>query len=299
MAVAYASAGLIASAAAQTVAPAYPASIASGNGLVLVRTAKPDTAVLTTPAGWTLVDSRSGGTGLFGNDTGPLVVSMYFRQADGSETGTMTCDSTPATVDVQQAVIARYTKGGGTWDVAGAGGVDTTASTDWSVAAASNPGIAAGDIVQVALCYPTDSARTWSVEAVTASGATLTALTVPIASTTTSLGADMTTRLHNFVCVSGPATGIPTYAGAVNSGINVAGPTSMVRLREVVSGVDGVLVAGLPALATVATGVLVVAGSFISTLPAAVTALTSGGGTVLRPETGVITRPDSGTVTRP
>lgn len=291
MAVAYVSSGLIASAAAQTVAPAYPASIAAGDGLVLVRTAKPDTAALTTPAGWTLVDSRTGGAGVFGNDTGPLVVAIYFRQADGLESGTLTCDSTPATVDVQQAIVSRYTKGSGTWDTAGSGGADSTASTDWSVTAAGNPGITAGDVVHVALCWPTDSARTWSAEALSATGATITSLTVPIASTTTSLGADMTTRAHNFSCTTGAATGAPTYTGTVNSGINVAGPTSLIRLREVTSGVDGVLAVTLPSIAASAAGTVEVTGALTATLPAATATTVSAAET-----TGTLTSATPATV---
>ncbi|MEO3922708.1 hypothetical protein ABGB07_02315 [Micromonosporaceae bacterium B7E4] len=299
MAVAYASSGLIASAAAQTVAPAYPASIATGDGLVLVRTAKPDTAALTTPSGWTLVNTQSGGVGVFGNDTGPLIVATYFKTATGTETGTLTCDSTPATVDVQQSIIVRYTKGSGAWDVAGTGGVDTTASTDWSVAAGSDPGITSGDVVQVALCYPTDSARTWSSETLTATGATISALTVPIASTTTSLGADMTTRLHNFACSAGTASVAPVYAGTVNSAINVAGPTSMIRLREVTSGVDGTLAAGLPSVGAALAGAVTAAGTITATLPSSVVTLSSGGRTVARPNTGIVVRPDTGIVPRP
>lgn len=237
MAVGYAGHGGLAAIAAQTISPAYPTGVTVGDCLILTRACKPDTGVLLAPAGWTLLDERAGGAGVFGSDTGPLRMARYWREATGTETGTLPCDTAPGTVDIQQAVITRYTKAAGTtWDVAGSGGVDSTTNTDWTVTAATNPGITAGDVVEVALSWPTDAARTWSAETLTATGATIGPVMVPLVFASTSLGADMATRLHAFGCTAGTATAPPVYNATVNGGTNIAGPTSMVRLRETPSG---------------------------------------------------------------
>lgn len=266
MTVGYGSVGTVASAAAQTVSVPYPTGITAGDGLVLIRGAKPDTTALVTPSGWTLLDQFTGGAGVFGNDTGPLKVAAYFREATGSESGNLVCDTTAGTFDVQQGYIARYTKGSGVWDIAVAGGADSTTTTDWSVTAGSDPGVQSGDLVQVGLCWPTDAARTWSAEGLTVPGTSVSALTVPLANQTTLVGADMASRGHNFTITAGTSTGAPTYAATVNSGINIAGPTIFVRLREV----------GGAAAVTLSPATLTLAAQQVTPVPQPVTvALTS------------------------
>ncbi|MGW4467474.1 hypothetical protein [Micromonospora sp. NPDC004704] len=266
--VAYAGAGPIAAIAAQTISPTYPVGIGTGDGLILTRTAKPETAAFVAPAGWTLLDEQIGGVGALANDTGLLRIARYWREAAGTETGTQLCDSTPATVDVQQAIITRYTKSASaTWSVAAAGGADNATGVDWSVTADENPGITAGDLVEVALCWPTDAARTWSNEVLAAAGATIGTLNVPMASTTTTLGADMATRVHNYACSAGASGAAPVYSATVNSGTNIAGPTSMVRLREVLTEIVGTLAIVLPPLGVAAAGSAEAVGQLAVVLP--------------------------------
>lgn len=272
MAVAIGAVGTLAAAATQTVSPAYPASIAAGDGLLLVRAAKPDTTVLVTPDGWALLDEQTGGAGVFGNDTGPLKICVYWREADGTETGTLVCTTDLGTFDIQQAVINRYTKADGTdWDVTAGGGADNVAGNDWTVTSDDPLGLEAGDVVQVALSWPTDSVRTWSDEALSASGATIGALAVPLVAAGTGLGADMASRLHAFVCTAGSSDVGPTYVGTVNSATNVTGPTTMVRLREV-SGDGPVEVALTPAVMVFSAPTVVAAPGMVSVslTPAAV-----------------------------
>lgn len=270
MAIASGGVGTVAAAAAQNVSPPYPASIAAGDGLVLVRTAKPDTTVFVTPDGWTLLHEVAGGLGVFGNDTGPLRAAAYWREADGAETGTLVCSTSPGTHDVQQAFIARWTTDSGAeWDVAASGGVDAIQSNDWTIVADPALALAAGDVVEVALAWPTDSARTWSSEALTASGATITGLLVPLAGVGSGLGADMATRAHAFTVTDGTSTAGPTYVGQVNSATNVTGPTVIVRLREASPGgdVEGHLAVTLPAFSSAVAGNARAAASVSVTVP--------------------------------
>lgn len=265
----YVSAGSVASAAAQTVAVPYPAGIAAGDALVLTRAAKPDTAALTTPAGWTLLDTRTGGTGVLANDTGPMVLARYWREAAGTESGTLTVDSTPGTVDVQQGAITRYTKAtGATWSVTASGGADASAGTDWSATMAADPGITSGDLVEVALAWSTDAVRTWSAETLTATGATISAVSVPAAAGATGLGADIASRVNVFGATAGTSSAAPAYTATISSGINMLGPTSIVRLREVVTATSGPLAATLPALTATAAGTASTSGTLAAVLPA-------------------------------
>lgn len=332
MTAAYVSAGNVASAAAQTVAVPYPTGIAAGDALVLTRAAKPDTAALTTPAGWTLLDTRTGGTGVLANDTGPLVLVRYWREAAGTESGTLTVDSTTGTVDVQQGAITRYTKAtGATWSVTASGGADASAGTDWSATMAADPGITSGDLVEVALAWSTDAARTWSAETLTATGATISAVSVPAAVGATGLGADIASRVNVYGATAGTSTAAPAYTATISSGINMLGPTSVVRLREVVTATSGPVAVALPALTATGTGTARTTGALAAALPAltatatgaarttatataalpALAAALAGGvappgmvvrpaaGTVTRPATGLVARPTTGTVTRP
>jgi hypothetical protein len=223
--------GTVAASSTATVTPAYPDGVEAGDGLLLVRSAKPETTVFDTPAGWTLLGDRAGGAGVFGSDTGPMLIAAYWRIADGTETGALACTSQDDTFDVQQAFIARWVKDVGDWDATLSGGVDPDQGNDWTVTADPALPLDTGDVVQVVLTWPTDSARFWSDEVLTADGATITDLAVPLAAGGTGVGADMATRAHAYTVVSGSSTTGPTYVGMVNSATNVTGATVMVRLR--------------------------------------------------------------------
>lgn len=92
-------------AAGASVAPAYPAGIVAGNGLLLLVGQKPSTAnggTCSTPAGWTPIGSITGaggyGTGLAA-DTGNTNLFAFFREAAGTFTLTMpTNDATTGLV---------------------------------------------------------------------------------------------------------------------------------------------------------------------------------------------------------
>jgi hypothetical protein len=280
--VGYGTVGTVVAAAAQTLAVPYPTGITAGDALVLTRAAKSETTAFITPFGWTPLDDRTGGTGVLGNDTGQLRLARYWKQADGTETGNLTVDTTPATVDVQMGVICRYTKAAGaTWSLAASGGSDSTTGTDWSVTAATNPGITAGDLLEVVLAWPTDATRTWTAEVLAATGATISGLMVPLTSGLTALGADMAVRAHLYQCTAGPATAAPVYTATVNSATNIAGPTSVVRLREVFTSSSGPVAATLPPVSTAAAGTARTTATVPNTLPrltatAAGTARTGG-----------------------
>jgi hypothetical protein len=246
MTVAYASSGAVASSAVGAVdTPAtnnisvpYPASIVAGDGLILARAAKPQTGTLafTTPAGWTLVHEMTGGTPVFpplSDTSGHFRAAIYFKEAVGTEAGSLDLTGTINDVNVQQAVMSRYTRAAGTtWSVAASSGADITANLPWIVDAATDIGFTNGDMAHVATAWGTDSARIWSADALAAAGTTF-VFGVEAASGLTAVNADMACRFVNFNCTAGPSTAPATYSATLNSATNMLGVSTIMRLREV------------------------------------------------------------------
>src|SRR5574343_1259066 len=117
MAIAYQSAGTLTVSGQNptTIAPPHPASIAAGDGLVLIVGFKPgteNTGSVDTPSGWTaLAAGFGGGYGTtLGIDTGNTYVAAFWKQAVGGETGnlTVTLNGSP---NMAWAQILRMTKG--------------------------------------------------------------------------------------------------------------------------------------------------------------------------------------------
>ena len=74
-----------------TVTPALPGSTAVGQLAVLqVVSAHPNLNVPSTPSGWTLVGSFTGGGGTFGLNTGPRRLTFFVRELAGGDTAPTT-----------------------------------------------------------------------------------------------------------------------------------------------------------------------------------------------------------------
>ncbi len=238
-AITYQSAGAFAYSASggTTVAPAYPASIASGNQLILIIGMKPNTAnggSVTTPSGWTLVTSLTGAGGYgttLGADTGNTNIFVYSKTATGSESGTLTV--TIASNGVSWARMMRLSNANGLWDVAGTTGSDTTAGSA-SIAFSTNPGVTAGDYILGAMVIPTDitTPSQFSAEALSQTGVTFGTVTeVGEADTTT--GNDLGGFIIRAPVSSGTGSANPVMtATAGGTTTNVRGPGVFVRLRE-------------------------------------------------------------------
>ncbi len=238
MAITYQSAGAIAYSAASgsTVAPAYPASIAAGNLLVLVVGQKPTTANgggVTTPAGWTLVGSLTGAGGYadtLGADTGNTNLYVFTRPAAGGESGSLSVALSDN--NVAWAFIARISATIQSWLVAAVTASDISGG---SVSLAfGNPGISAGDLLLWAMCIPTDvtTPSQFSAHAISAAGATFGTVT-EIAEADSGNGNDIGGFAARAVVSTGAATAGPTVtATAGGTTTNVRGPGILIRIRE-------------------------------------------------------------------
>lgn len=229
MAITYQGAGAI-SYAVPT--PSYPASIASGDLLVGIVGIKSSTATVTTPPGWLLVGTESGGGGTSGADTGPTKIMIFAKVANPEETLTGT-ERFSGTQNVAWAQIFRLSNATGFWDLGFAGGTDSTPDASWSVTCSSDPGITSGDLILVGSCDPTDSAHNYTSSAVTATGVTFGASTL-ITEPRSSSGQDIGGFIFRQAATAGTSSAAPVVSATVTgTTTNVRGPSGLLRIREV------------------------------------------------------------------
>lgn len=223
-----------------SIAPAYPTGIVNHSGLLLFVGQKPATANgggVTTPTGWTLVTSQlaAGGFGsTLGADTGNTNLYAFFKEADGTESGTLTVSLTDS--DVAWAQITRYASITGAWGVSGTSGSDTTANASVSVTGAKALPVGLGDTLVGAFCGPTDvvTPNQFTAEAFTATGATFNGSGVEDVEPFSSVGNDINGFVFHQYGLTGPATAAPVMTATVGgTNTNVKGPGVIVLLQAV------------------------------------------------------------------
>ena len=237
MAITWQAAGAVSAASGTSVSPAYPASIAAGDLLILLVGMKPSTAnsgSVTTPSGWTSVASLTGAGGYgatLGADTGNTNVWAFSKVADGTESGTLAVSV--ATNNVSWMTIHRLSNATGVWDVAGATGSDTSAG-NVSVTFSSDPGVTSGDYIVAAMVIPTDvtTPTQFSAEAFSQTGVTFGTVTEVVEPDSTT-GNDIGGFVIRAAVSSGTSSAAPVMtATAGGTTTNVRGPAVFVRARE-------------------------------------------------------------------
>jgi hypothetical protein len=226
--VAFSSIGTSAS-GSTTVAPSYPASIASGDYLTCVVTSGATSSETpTTPTGWTLLGTGASTDGAFGVDTGPRRVTVFGRIADGTESGTLTVSITNG--NTCRGSIIRWTKSAlFGWNVVGSGGNDSTSGTGFSAATGAIDW-AVGDCTLVAVGQRVDTA-TQSAQSLTATGITFGTRTNQRSDADTT-GNDHRHVIDTFAATTG-GTGSQAPTWAYTASTSVSGGLVIVRLREV------------------------------------------------------------------
>lgn len=232
MSVTYQSAGTIAYSTGNP-AVGYPASLSIGDLILLVVGTKPSTASVTRPVGdFAFLGSYAGGGGTTAADAGPTRLDVFWKIATGNESGTQTV-TVPGN-SVSWAQMYRYSNSTSFWDLAIAGGTDSTTGSAWSVTCDANPGIVAGDELLIASCTPTDigAGAQFTSESVSATGATLGSMT-EISEPFSSSGNDIGGFVFKMSCTAGPATAAPIItATASGTTTNIRGPSALIRIRE-------------------------------------------------------------------
>lgn len=228
-----------------TVAPAYPASIAANDVLVLIVGQKPSTAnggTVTTPSGWTLRDSITGQGGYgatLGADTGNTNLFIYTKDTvAGTETGNLTV--TVGTNNVCWGIIVRIPGGGGTsFSFGTADGGRATAPTS-AVAftnaltnGATAPNLQNGDMAIWAMCIPTDVLNNGFTAPTISSTGTTFGTAVELEEPDSGNGSDIGGYVAYAAATAGSSTAAPTIgATATGTVTNVRGPLILIRVRD-------------------------------------------------------------------
>lgn len=308
MAIAFGSKGAGANGTTSLSVP-YPASISAGDMLLLVVINKTETAAPSTPTGFTAPSNNqfisASGQGL-ANDSGDVVGTVFYREADGTETGNVSVTITGGNCAV--GAIYRYTKDASKeWEVATHQGADSTAGTSFSATAGGDPGLDTGDMLVACAGLNTDAQSgtgNWGSLALSATGATFGSITAEGYDETLN-GGDAAAVVFDAAVSAGPSSGAPTFSSTLSSvgGNGGVGGVVFVRLREIDASappdeegtvVDGTTDAALESWTGVRLGYSLVIDGFdyiltsSSDLDAVVTAYSGSGWTQALPGLSVI-----------
>lgn len=233
MTVNYQAAGAIGAGTTSISTHTLPASLADGDAALMMVVAKPDTAPIVTPTGWTPVPGSNvaGGGGTTGDSVGPTRQAWFYRIKDSSWSSPPTVTITGGTAAA--SVIARLTRTGegDGFDFATATGAYGTggATTDGTTLLGSDPGIEADDLLLVGYSSM-DDAPAWSAEGVTALGVAVNTAVERSEAIETTLGFDIGGLLFTAVISAGTSAGPPTTAATAS--VATRGTVVLIRARE-------------------------------------------------------------------
>lgn len=234
MAVAFVANGTVSS-GTTSCTPGAPASLASGDLIVLYVGNKYPSNGPTTPTGFTLLVQQSGGNGSSGVDAGNVYATVYYKISDGTESG----GSFTVAVTSGNAVTARasrYTKAAAaSWDIAATSVAQNTPGVTWTATGAADPGVIAGDVMIAASVVNSDANTvTAATTSITQTGVTYGSLSERIDGVTAS-GDDIGLFVDEVTASSGTSSAAPVLAATMVPGTGTndpAGATAFIRLRE-------------------------------------------------------------------
>ena len=229
-------------ASATSIAPGYPTGISAGDRLVLIVGQKPTTAnggTVTTPSGWTAHGMLKGAGG-FGSTLSTTqgntnIYAFTKDTVDGTESGTLAV--TLGVNSVAWAAIVCLTCSDAQWEGTDPGvtGSDVTAGAAVSVTLSSDPGFIEGDLALGAFTAGTSAVTSYSLESVTAPGATFGPVT-EIVDARSTIGNRIGGFVAYAVCTGGPSTGPATMtATAAGTTTYARGPGIALRFRQTYS----------------------------------------------------------------
>lgn len=229
MTISYVAAGALAQ-HANTVTPALPAGAAAGQLAVCqVVSAHPTDAQPSTPSGWTLVGSASGGAGAFGTNTGPRRLTFFARELAGGDAAPTTAIPSGSSGSAIGARVFTLKRTAGTgWRWAATFGTDSTSDTSFSAACATALTWKPGDFAVLGYAWNVQTA-TATARGVTATGETFAAATSQI---TDQISSGSGARLQ--VATTSVTAGSGTQAPTVTSTLSAAatGAAAALRVRE-------------------------------------------------------------------
>ncbi|MFJ5644032.1 hypothetical protein [Streptomyces sp. NPDC093223] len=235
MTISYGTAGALAQ-HTDTVTPALPAGTSAGQLAVLqVVSGHPNDNVPSTPSGWTLAGSFSGGGGSFGLNTGPRRLTLFARVLAGGDSAPTTAIPSGSSGSLIGARVFTLARTAGTgWRWAATFGQDITSDTSFSAACATALTWSAGDFEVLAYAWNTQTAST-SGRAVTASGITFATATSHLGDAITSGNGGRLTMAESVV-TAGTGTQAPTVTATLSTAGTGVG--AVLRVSEATSDIN-------------------------------------------------------------
>lgn len=204
-----------------------PAVVGSAGNLAILQVVSghPNDSVPSTPSGWTLVGSTSGGGGVFGASAGPRRLTWFARVLVGGDANPTTAipSGSSGSLIVGRIVSLSRTAGTG-WRWAASFGDDQTSGTAFSATGTTALTWVAGDFAVIGYGVASN-ADSYTVEALAATGITFGAVTE---------------RADNAV-VTGNGTTVAMASCVVSSGTGTQAPTITATLASASTGISGVM----------------------------------------------------------
>ncbi|MGW4876535.1 hypothetical protein ACWEPI_08265 [Streptomyces sp. NPDC004262] len=213
-----------------TVTPAIPASFTAGQLAVLqVVSGHTLDPVPSTPSGWTLAGSFSGGGGTFGLNTGPRRISFFVRQLAAGDTAPTTAIPSGSSGSMIGARIITLARTAGTgWRWTATFGQDTVSHTALSAPCSTALSFKSGDFCVLGYAWPAQTVST-TARGASAAGITFGTATSHLGDAITSGNGARLTNADTSV-TAGSATVAPTVTTTLSAAST--GVAGMLRVRE-------------------------------------------------------------------
>ncbi|WP_426568084.1 hypothetical protein [Streptomyces canus] len=223
MSISYGSTGAQAS-HADTITPVIT-GLAGQLAILQVASGHTDDSIPSTPSGWSLVGSFSGGGGTFGAGAGPRRLTWFARVLTGGDANPTTAIPSGSSGSVITGRVITLSRSAGTgWRWAASFGEDTSSGTAFSAAGQTALTFEVGDFAVLGYAIASGTA-TFSAEAIAATGITFGAVT----------------ERADSQAATGNATSMAIATGSVSSGTGTQAPTVTATLSAASTGVAGTL----------------------------------------------------------
>ncbi|MFJ4365058.1 hypothetical protein ACIP4S_12995 [Streptomyces chartreusis] len=221
---------------ADTVTCDYPSGVAAGQLAILqVVSAHPDESTPSTPSGWTMAGTLSGGGGSYGLNTGPRRLTWFVRELTGGDAQPTTSIATGGSGSVIGARMFSLSRTAGTgWRWSWSFGEDTSSGTAFSAVGADALTWAVGDFAVLGYVWPAQSVSS-SARAIAASGITFDTVTSHLNGQVADGNGARLTMVHTTV-TAGSGTQAPTVTATLGSAS--VGVASALRVREASSDIN-------------------------------------------------------------
>jgi MSHA biogenesis protein MshQ len=212
----------------------YPVGVTAGMILVGILVHRYSAATVSVPSDWTLLGSLGGGAGVNADDSGEVVLSVYYKRALGTETGSVSITLTGGNIAIGRMMSfsdANYPRMA--WNInAYFKAFNTGGTTAWSITTNENVRLRDNDMVIVAKGINTDT-PTFSAYTYTATGATFGARSQR-SSTSTTGGNDARINLITGSVASGVVNTPFTYndTASASTANGPTGVTAVIVLRS-------------------------------------------------------------------